>query len=175
MTNFLSNSRLGYLSLLLILVATLIVQAPSHAAQANPFLSPLFSDNMVLQRDQPIPIWGWADPGQTVTVKLARYTATATAGGDGRWQATLPPMKAGGPYDVDLSAPEKVTLHNVLLGDDWICSGQSNMQFGVGNLLNPDQVIARADNPKLRLFTVGMNAALEPQSNLSGSWLVCTP
>jgi sialate O-acetylesterase len=84
-------------------------------------------------------------------------------------------MKAGGPYTITISGPQQVILHNVLIGDVWICSGQSNMQFGVENLLNPSQVIAKADNPKLRLFTVGMNAAFEPQTNLGGSWLVCTP
>ncbi|HEX5324689.1 MAG TPA: sialate O-acetylesterase [Capsulimonadaceae bacterium] len=177
MTDLLPQAARGtkavFLALLAISLA--LVSAQSRAAQNNPFLSPLFSDNMVLQRNQPVPIWGWTDPGQIVTVTLAGHKATATAGSDGRWQATLPAMKAGGPYTVSLSGPQKVTLHNVLIGDVWICSGQSNMQFGVGNLLNPDQVIAKADNPKLRLYTVGMNAALEPQATASGSWLVCTP
>src|SRR5579862_5042198 len=166
------NAKLPMLAFLIVLMA--VFSAQCQAAMPNPFLDPLFSDNMVLQRNSPIPVWGWTDPGVTVTVTLAGKKASSTAGPDGRWQATLPSMPAGGPYTVAIAGPQQEILHNVLIGDVWICSGQSNMQFGVENLLNPDQVIAKANNPKLRLFTVGMNAALEPQTALSGSWLVCT-
>lgn len=161
------------------LLATLAAFSPlpANAAAATnmPFLSPLFTDNMVLQRDRPDPVWGWTTPGATVQVSMNGKNASAVAGSDGRWQATLPSMKAGGPYTLTISGPQQVTLQNVLLGDVWICSGQSNMQFGVGNLLDPDKVISQADNPNLRIYTVAADAALAPTQNLGGNWMVCTP
>lgn len=130
---------------------------------------------MVLQRGRPIPVWGWTTPGAKVSVAIGGKMAQGVAGADGRWQATLPAMKAGGPYTLTIAGPQQAILNNVMLGDVWICSGQSNMQFGVGNLLDPDKVIAQADNPNLRLFTVGMNAQLSPTQDVAGSWLVCNP
>ena len=143
----------------------------------HPFLNPLFTDNMVLQRGQSDPVWGWTTPGANVTVTVAGKSATATAGADGAWTAKLPALPTGGPYTLTVTGPQTVTLNNILVGDVWVCSGQSNMEFGVGVLLNPDQEIAAANYPQIRLYKVNKKVALEPQVTTSGAsaWEVCTP
>ena len=150
-----------------------IAQGTPPAGQ--PFLNPLFADNMVLQRGQSDPVWGWTTPGAAVTVRVAGKSAQAVAGADGEWTAKLPPLPAGGPYTLTVSGPQTVTLNNVLVGDVWVCSGQSNMEFGIGNLINADQEIAAANYPQIRLFLVPRKAAVVPQATPSGSWAVCTP
>jgi sialate O-acetylesterase len=130
---------------------------------------------MVLQRDSECPIWGWAEAGQKVTVGMVGKPAEATADAAGKWMVRLGPFPAGGPHEMTIRRPETVTLRNVLLGDVWICSGQSNMQFGVGGVDNAAQEIAATDHPRMRLFTVPNVTALEPQATVSGQWLPCTP
>ena len=168
------------------LSCTLLTPAPAHAADAapanRPFLSPLFSSNMVLQRDCPLPIWGWTTPGAAVKVMIHNQAVTTKAGADGKWMALLKPLKAGGPFMLMVDGPVKSTLNNVLVGDVWICSGQSNMEMGIGNVNNAKQEIADADYPQIRLFTVKKSIAMEPRpgldvdpSQLMGSWSVCSP
>lgn len=161
------------------LLLCLAVSLPSLAQQTGagdrPFVSPMFSDNMVLQRDQRDPIWGWTTPGQKVTVAAQGKSATATAGADGYWKAVLPALKVGSPIDVTVQGPQTVTFHNVLVGDVWVCSGQSNMEFGVGNLLDPEAEISKANYPNIRLYRVIKKIAMTPQATLTGSWQVCTP
>lgn len=170
--------------------------AVAQGAQATkPFLHPLFTDNMVLQRGVADPVWGWTEPGQRVTVSLkgasnsvttaAGTTTTSTsaisaastvvAGADGKWMAKIGPFKEGGPYTLTISGPQTVTLTNVMVGDVWICSGQSNMQWGVGSSNNPEQEIAAANYPDIRLFTVPNVASLEPRTTVNGKWDVCSP
>lgn len=160
--------------------------APGRAQNApsgdHPFLSAMFADNMVLQRDQRLPFWGWTTPGRTVTVSAQGKTARATADAGGYWKAVLPALALGRPLDVSVTGPQSVTLHNVLVGDVWVCSGQSNMEFGLGNAVNAEREIAAANFPQIRLFTVQKKVALEPQTGLGrddgqlmGRWSVCTP
>lgn len=147
---------------------------------------------MVLQRGISDPVWGWTTAGATVTVTATGVvaaprtgtaaatrpmtaTATATADTTGKWTAKLPPLPVGGPYTVSISGPQTVTLTNVLVGDVWICSGQSNMEFGVGNLTNADQEFAAANYPNIRLYTVPHAIELSPKTTTSGTWEVCTP
>lgn len=171
---------------LIILLLAACLGAPVHAQNTpvndHPFLSAMFGDSMVLQRDQRLPFWGWTTPGQTVTVKAQGRTAQAKADANGYWKAILPALAVGGPVDVSVAGPESVTLHNVLVGDVWVCSGQSNMEFGLGNAVNAAQEIAAANYPQIRLFTVQKKIALEPQTGLGhdagqlmGQWSVCTP
>src|SRR5581483_1682990 len=89
----------------------------------------LISDNMVLQRNTAITVWGWATPGEKVTVHFAGKTVAATTKGDSTWAVTLPAMKEGGPYDMQIDAANHLTIKNILLGDVWVCSGQSNMEL----------------------------------------------
>ena len=161
------------------------ITAPSRAADSQkPFVHPLFADDMVLQRNMEDPIWGWTQPGQQVTISMNGKTATATADSDGKWVAKIGPFEAGGPFELTISGPQTVKLTNVLVGDVWICSGQSNMEMGIANAYDRQHEIASANNPQLRLFTVPKHVANEPQSLFGKNprnqpdearWLSCTP
>jgi len=135
----------------------------------------MFSDNMVLQREMRDPVWGWAPPGTTVKVSIENKSETAVAGTDGRWMVKIGPIPVGGPYTLTVAGPKVVTFKDVLVGDVWICSGQSNMEFGVGNLKNADEEIAKADYPTLRLFMEPRIVSAEPLDYTGGDWKVCTP
>ena len=148
------------------------------AARADVALNPLFTDHAVLQRDKPIPVWGTADPGETVRVSMSNETnsaASATANADGRWLAQLPPLPAGGPYTVTIQGKNRVQLKDVLIGEVWVCSGQSNMEMELRRTFEADKSIAAAANPKIRLFTVAKATALAPLDKVRGKWNECTP
>ncbi|HEY0375852.1 MAG TPA: sialate O-acetylesterase [Pyrinomonadaceae bacterium] len=151
-----------------------LAQAQESPA-SRPFLHPLFSDDMVLQRDVKFPVWGWTTPGTSVTVQFRGQKVTATADADGKWLARLGPFGAGGPYTLMISGPQAVTLNNVLVGDVWLCSGQSNMEMGVTQVENATEEVAQANYPQIRLFAVPKTIAAEPQSTVQGRWLVATP
>ena len=135
-------------------------------------LAAIFSDNMVLQRDRPVPVWGWSTPGATVTVEFAGQKQTATADVAGKWTVTLDPMP------VSVEPRELVAggcpVKNVLVGDVWFCSGQSNMQMSVEESANAAAELAAADYPHLRLFSVPQVAKLEPQTDIDSAWRVCS-
>ena len=159
-----------------ILGLTAGVPTVAHAAPVNlPFLSPMFSDNMVLQRDRPIMVWGWAPTGTAVTVEMDGHSAATKADNSGKWTIKLPALPAGGPHTLAIRGPQTVTLNNVLMGDVWVCSGQSNMEMGIGNVNNAAQEIANANYPQIRLFTVTKDVAIEPRAVPVGKWDVCTP
>ena len=120
-----------------------------------PFVSPLFADHMVLQRGKPNPIWGWSEPGDTVRVQIGERTATATAGADGKWTAKIGPPAAGGPYTMKISGKQTIEVQDVLVGDVWICAGQSNMQFGLGQARNGAEEVKNANYPQMRFYNVG--------------------
>ena len=150
----------------------------ANAQTTKPFLSPLFTDNMILQRGVADPVWGWTTPGAKVTVNIAGKNATAMANADGKWMARLPafPQKGPfGPFTLAITGPQNVTLNNVMFGDVWICSGQSNMQFGVANGNNAAAEIATANYPNIRLITVPDVPAFAPVDTFNGKWDVCTP
>ena len=166
---------------ILLLCAALAAPVPTLAQAAaapadHPFLNPLFSDSMVLQRGQSDPVWGWTTPGATVRISIAGKDARAVAGADGEWMAHLPPLPTGGPYTLKVTGPQTVTLADVQVGDVWVCSGQSNMEFGIGNAVNADQEIAQANYPKIRLFMVQHNIKTDPQTTAPvAPWVLCTP
>jgi sialate O-acetylesterase len=171
------KTRRVIISVLLLLRAAPAEAAPATAAPVRPFLCPLFASHMVLQRDVADPVWGWAEPGVVVTVSVGDKPVTATADADGRWQAKLAPMPAGGPVTLKISSlnhPE-MTLDDVLVGDVWLCSGQSNMTLNLNSVDNAKQEIADADHPKIRLFTVPTKTAGTPQTMVGGDWSVCAP
>jgi len=161
------------LRIIAILAFTFIFGVELNAQQAKPFLHPLFTDNMVLQRDIRFPIWGWTEAGKKVTVEFQDKTSTGTADAEGKWQVSLGPFPAGGPYTLKISGPQSMTLQNVLMGDVWLCSGQSNMEMGISNVNNAAQEIADANYPKIRLFTVQKTIATEPQTLVKGQWEEC--
>lgn len=161
----------------------LLAPLPAYAqtapqTQDHPFLHALFSDNAVLQRDRAIPVWGWTKAGESVTVKLDDHTTTARADASGKWMARIGPYGAGGPHTLTVTgvgATENVTRQNIMFGDVWLCSGQSNMEFGIGMTNNAQQEIAAANYPNIRLFVVPKSVAGTVQDGLKSQWAVCTP
>ena len=123
---------------------TLIALAP--AAMADVSLPSVFGKDMVLQRGQPVPVWGKAEPGEKVTVAVAGQRAEATADSKGRWRATLEALKAGGPHELVVRGKNELRLSGVLVGEVWICSGQSNMQWPLNRTENSATVIAKANH-----------------------------
>ena len=144
-------------------------------AHADVKLPAFISSHMVVQRDMRARIWGWAEPGEKVTVSMAGQAKTATTGHDGRWVVRLDPLAAGGPHKLTVAGKNTVTVDDVLVGEVWLCSGQSNMAVTVGRALNPDQEAAAAGHPQIRMFTVAAAAAAQPQRECNGGWKVCSP
>jgi sialate O-acetylesterase len=144
-------------------------------AAALAFVSPIFGDHMVLQRGKPNRIWGWSQPGDTVRVEIGERSATAAAGTDGRWQAQIDPPQPGGPYTVKISGKQTVELQDVLVGDVWICGGQSNMQFGLGQARNGADEIKNANYPQIRYYMVGQRVSYSRVDVPRGSWRVVSP
>ena len=167
-----------YLTGIFALLAVLAAIGPAQAVAEvtnQPFIDPLFADHMVLQRGISDPVWGWSTPGDVVTVSINGFMVKARANSSGEWVANLPSMSAGGPYSLKASGRQTVTFQDVLVGDVWLCSGQSNMEFGIGNGLNADAEIAAADYPSIRLFTVPKQTSISPLPSTGGQWQVCTP
>lgn len=139
-------------------------------------LPAVFGDNMVLQRGMKAPVWGWATPGDKVTVSIAGQKKTTRVDEGGQWTLKLDALKAGGPLEMTItSASGTVTYKNVLVGEVWVCSGQSNMEWILKNTQNAEQAIAAAGNPKIRLFTVKKAKADKPLTDVTGNWQECTP
>jgi sialate O-acetylesterase len=164
-------------AILAALAAGLVQAADGPAAPpaAPPFLSLVFGSDMVLQRGKPNRFWGWTKPGETVQVEIGGKTASAVAGAGGKWMASLEVPPAGGPYEVRIRGSQEVDLRNVLVGDVWLCGGQSNMFLGVGMANNGAAEIKAADHPDLRLYLVAQKAGYSPVPAPSGIWRVCTP
>ena len=146
-----------------------------RSAAALPLVSPLFGDHMMLQRGKTNTFWGWAKPGETIRLEISGRVATGVAGADGRWQAQILPPPVGGPYTLQISGPQTVTFTNILVGDVWLCGGQSNMEFPLSRADNGEAEVKSAQQPNLRLFTVKQQPAYAPASVVRGSWKVCSP
>ncbi|OAM87507.1 sialate O-acetylesterase [Termitidicoccus mucosus] len=148
----------------------------SSRIHADVTLAPLFRDNTVLQRDKPVPIWGKADPGEKVNVSFNRQTQTAVTDNHGRWRVQLAAMPASStPAKLTVQGKNTLTIQNVLVGEVWLCSGQSNMEWLVKDSLNAEQEIAAADFPQIRHFRVPHVAAVSPQGDCGSTWTVCSP
>jgi sialate O-acetylesterase len=149
--------------------------APTAAVKPLPFVSPIFGDNMVLQRGKANTIWGWSDPGDKIRVEIAGKTASGVAGTDGRWQVKIQPPPAGGPYTMTIKGHQTVELQNVLVGDIWLCGGQSNMQVSLRIVRNSDAEIKAANYPEIRFFTVVGHPAYHHTDVVEGTWKVLSP
>lgn len=169
--------RVRWFWLILVLVCLCEILAQGQTGE-RPFLHPLFCDHMVLQRGVKAPVWGWADPGTRVTVAFAGQTRSAVAQADGKWMVYLRAMPASsesGSLTVSRSTGgASVTIQDVLVGDVWLCSGQSNMEMGIGACNVPDE-IAVANFPMIRLLTVPKLIATEPKQTLQCTWVPCSP
>ena len=161
----------SWLMLWLILVG---IGSPSTAL-AEVRLPHVFGSHMVLQREKPVTIWGWATPGETVKVQLGTVSQTAQANARGEWKVVLPTMAAGGPYTLTVNGSSTVKYDDVMIGEVWLCSGQSNMEMGIGKVKNAKEEIAAANHPGLRLLMVENRWTPLPQSDMDGTWKVCTP
>jgi sialate O-acetylesterase len=146
-------------------------------------LPSLLSDGLVLQQGMKVNIWGTADPGERVTVTLGDQQASGVAESRGQWKVKLGPLSPGGPFTMTIAGKNTITLHDVLVGEVWVCSGQSNMEMPVGTnpqgwssgVANYQDEMARADYPGLRMFTVQKAVADKPQHELNGYWVVARP
>ncbi len=160
----------------LALLLTAVVSLASSSLWAAIKLPSVIGNSMVLQRDRAAPIWGWDDPGTKVTVTLGDAKATAEADADGKWIVELPAMKAGGPLTMTIEGTDKVTVEDILVGEVWLCSGQSNMEWPVSASNNPKEEIAGANHPRIRHIKIPHVPADSPQDNVASSgWQVCGP
>ncbi|HEU5397631.1 MAG TPA: sialate O-acetylesterase [Verrucomicrobiae bacterium] len=140
-----------------------------------PFVSPMFGDDMVLQRGKANTIWGWSRPGDVVRVEIAGHDAKAVAGADGRWQVRFQPPAPGGPYALKIDGARHVILHEILVGDVWLCGGQSNMELPLERTRNGPEEIAAANHPEIRLYKVASHPAYSTTAVPAGKWKICTP
>jgi sialate O-acetylesterase len=139
-------------------------------------LPALISDHMALQAGAPVRIWGWAQPGEQVTVAYRGQTLTATTGQRGRWQVFLAPMEAAAAgVEMSISGANRITVRDVVVGEIWIGSGQSNMEWDVNRAMNSEQEIAAANYPGIRLFEVAKRTSPTPLDDVEGKWEICSP
>jgi sialate O-acetylesterase len=170
-----------------VLVISCLNICAGYAAQATVRLPALVGDHMVLQRKAKVPVWGWAAPGERVTITFQNKTYTAVPGPDHKWQVLLPTAEAGGPYIMTIKGQNVLTIQDILLGDVWLAAGQSNMELPLRDKnapspnayplpLNADQELAAANYPRIRQFTVKQAVAYQAQAeNVGYDWKVCTP
>jgi sialate O-acetylesterase len=164
-----------------VFLSALALASASLSAGAEVTLPKILSSHMVLQRNHPIHLWGWADPGESITATLHGSKQTTKTDDLGKWSLWLPPEQAGGPYQVTVTGTNTITLDDVMIGDVWFASGQSNMEMPLagfpGNavLQNSAEEIAHANQPQLRLLHIHENAAAYRQEDIDATWTDCTP
>jgi sialate O-acetylesterase len=156
-------------------LAASLFAADVRSLRADVKLPAIFGNHMVLQRDQKDRLWGKADAGEEIAVSINDQTKTTKAGDDGRWSVTLDPLPAGGPHKLTVKGKNTVTFEDVLVGEVWICSGQSNMEWKVGGANDADLESLSANFPKIRFITVPKVGTQEPKDDFKGEWRACTP
>lgn len=150
----------------------------SYSAFANVTLPNIFSDNMVLQRHSEVKIWGFANPQEEVIITPSwdNKEYKIKASNQAKWEIAIPTPKEGGPYTISIKGYNEIILKNILIGEVWICSGQSNMEMAASwGIENGDEAVKNAENPNIRFFLVPKLTATTPQNNISGTWTACTP
>ena len=163
-----------------ILLFVLLITLPSSVV-ADISLPKLFSDHMVLQRNSDVPVWGTATPNEKLKVTFGDSEVAVTANPEGKWMTKIRTGDAGGPYELNVSSMDsdtKVGFTNMMVGDVWICSGQSNMEWQVSKALNPETEIEKAKNfPNIRLFSIETSSSPEPLEDFGvvTPWAVCSP
>ncbi|MHC4167688.1 MAG: sialate O-acetylesterase [Planctomycetota bacterium] len=160
-----------------IVLAIALVLLPAGVVFADVRLPAVIGDNMVLQRGEKVSIWGWADPGEEVMVSVSWTTMkwSVTADKKGEWSFKMNSPKTGGPYKMTLRGKNEINLDNIMSGEVWVCSGQSNMAMAVQSSNNSKEEIAAADYPNIRLFTVTRKVAPKPLKDCQGRWASCSP
>ncbi|MEP6749059.1 MAG: sialate O-acetylesterase [Bacteroidota bacterium] len=146
------------------------------SSYAGVTLPKVFTSNMILQRNKPIKVWGWAGKGEKITVQFNTQKAVTKTGKDGGWMITLQPMQAGGPYEMKIDGKNNIVLSNILIGDVYICSGQSNMEFVLRIANNAAKEIEASSYPNIRLFTVKKATSFAEQKDVEADgWVECGP
>lgn len=164
----------------------LLVLSAKLSLSAQVKLPALVSDNMVLQQNAKVNLWGWASPNEKINIQLgwSNLPVNVTADAEGNWKTTVDTPKGGETaYNITIEASNKITLKNILIGEVWLCSGQSNMFFPVGReegtwktgVKNYEEEVKNAVFPNIRLFTVALNASAKPLEDVTGSWRICSP
>ncbi len=172
------TTRTNGIKLLITALAAMCIVVAACPAMADVKMPAVFSESMVLQAGMTVPVWGWAAPGEKVTVKFAGQEKTITAGADGKWMLKLDQMKCcAKPAQMTVTGADgkAVEIGNVLVGEVWLGSGQSNMEMHVGSCLDVDKVVADANCPTIRMFTVKKRPSGEPMDDVIGTWAVCSP
>ena len=146
----------------------------TSSSQAELKCPAIFGDHMVLQQGA-ASVWGWAKTGKTIKVSLGGQTGSAIMDSDGKWKVSLSPLKAGGPFDLTVTGDGSLTFSDVLVGDVWLGSGQSNMEFLLDRSGDAAAEIAKADFPQIRLFTVDHASSSVLKEDVKGAWRVCSP
>ena len=157
------------------LLLSLLYAALSTGLWADTRLPAVFGDHMVIQRDMPVHVWGWADPGEAVSVTFRGQDASAVASADGSWEVYLEPAGAGGPYELAIQGKNSIQINDILVGDVWVGSGQSNMAWQVQRSNDAEQEIAAAKYPGMRYFKVALTTAGAPKDDVEGEWRIVTP
>ena len=157
------------------ITTVVILLTVAQHAPANVKLPAIFSDHMVLQAGANAPVWGWAEAGEEIQVAIAGQTKTTTAGKDGKWMVKLDALRAGKPIVLTVAGKNMLTINDVLVGDVWLCAGQSNMRMTVDDSKDFPQEKAAANFPKIRHYKEESELAASPREQCAGHWLVCTP
>lgn len=163
-----SSATIRHLAIIFLAYAAMPVQGDVK-------LPAIFGHHMVLQRAAKIPVWGTADAGEKVTVKGAGQEQSTVADESGKWRLALEPIESKAPFELIVTGKNAITFRDVLVGEVWLCSGQSNMGFALLSASNGAEAIKSADRPTMRLFNVGRNYPEQPQAEMTGEWEVCTP
>ncbi len=158
-----------------LLFVCLFAQSETFIAWADVTLPAIFGDHMVLQRNQENRVWGWAEPGEEVSVSVADQTHTSKADDTGRWEVKLDKLPAGGPHEMKITGKNTRTISDILVGEVWLCSGQSNMEWPVSTAYDGDLENLVADNPRIRLITLPHVGTQEPQKDFQGQWQIASP
>jgi sialate O-acetylesterase len=157
------------------LLVVALISLISPTAWADVRLPAVISDHMVLQQETAAPIWGWADNGEEVTITIAGQSKSAKTGADGKWMIKLDKLTTGGPHELVVKGKNTLKIADVLVGEVWLGSGQSNMAMTVSRAKDYEAEQAAANLPSIRMFRESSSAATEPQEGGSGKWEVCSP
>jgi sialate O-acetylesterase len=158
------------------LLATAAIALAAASVHADVKLPAIISDNMCLQANKTLPIWGKADPGEQVTVTLGTQKEETSAGADGKWMVKFPALPEGaGPLEMKVAGKNTIEVKNIIVGEVWVASGQSNMEFGFNGAINSAEEKPKAKYPKIRIFNLKKKVAFEPQWDCQGQWVECSP
>ena len=158
------------------IIITLVLILSFFISKADISMPNIFTSNMVLQRNMDIPVWGWSSPGERIIITIGEQKIRVMGDKNGKWSVKIAPMAAGGPYEMIIDGKNEIRFTNILIGDVWVCSGQSNMEWQVSRSNNAEAEIEAADYPEIRLFTVPNKINKTPLDNTDpAEWTLCSP